>query len=225
MYTHRCNIYINSLLVTLTGHIIPDLSIALLFGIRVLTKAGCTVEFDNHRETLRYNNHVILMDNKDKTTNLWTLPLRSSMTTLHSPAMIMMAAPVCANAHAHLPTQIAFFTHMVRTNANSIHFAHQSFCNPRISTLLMAFQCRYLKGCPNLTTKGITKYLNPSPAFSKGHMRCPHKGICSTICVHQAGANMATIANFFWMPILIQLNTLNYSLVWCVRGWAKILCR
>ncbi len=33
MSTHMCNIQINGLPVTLTGHIIPNLSIALLFGI------------------------------------------------------------------------------------------------------------------------------------------------------------------------------------------------
>ena len=38
--THMCDITKDSLPVTLTGHIIPDLSITLLFGIRVLTEAG-----------------------------------------------------------------------------------------------------------------------------------------------------------------------------------------
>ncbi len=40
MSTHMCNIYIEGLLTILTGHIIPDLSIASLFGIRALTDAG-----------------------------------------------------------------------------------------------------------------------------------------------------------------------------------------
>ncbi len=38
--THMCNIHIDSLPFVLMGHIIPDLSIALLFGIRVLTEVG-----------------------------------------------------------------------------------------------------------------------------------------------------------------------------------------
>jgi len=41
--THMCDIKIDGLPTVLTGHIIPDLSIASLFGIRVLTEAGCTV--------------------------------------------------------------------------------------------------------------------------------------------------------------------------------------
>jgi hypothetical protein len=36
MSTHMCDIQIDGLPVTLMGHIIPNLSIALLFGIRIL---------------------------------------------------------------------------------------------------------------------------------------------------------------------------------------------
>ena len=46
MSTHKCDIIIPGLLTTLVGHIVPELSIASLFGIRVLTEAGCTVKFD-----------------------------------------------------------------------------------------------------------------------------------------------------------------------------------
>jgi hypothetical protein len=38
----------------------------------------------------------------------------------------------------------------------------------------------YLKGCPNLTAHGLSKYLNPSPATAKGYMKRPHQGIWST---------------------------------------------
>jgi len=39
MSTHMCDIIIPGLLTTLVGHIVPELSIASLFGIRVLTEA------------------------------------------------------------------------------------------------------------------------------------------------------------------------------------------
>jgi hypothetical protein len=68
----------------------------------------------------------------------------------------------------------------VRNKANSIQFAHQSLCSPKISMLLKAICCGYLKGCPNLTAIGITKYLNPSPAIAKGYMKRPRMGIHST---------------------------------------------
>jgi hypothetical protein len=38
----------------------------------------------------------------------------------------------------------------------------------------------FLKGCPNLSKKLILKYLNPSPATAKGHMKRPKHGIKST---------------------------------------------
>ncbi len=38
----------------------------------------------------------------------------------------------------------------------------------------------FLKGCPNLLEGLVTKYLNPSPATAKGHMKQPKKGIWST---------------------------------------------
>ncbi len=39
-----------------------------------------------------------------------------------------------------------------------------------------------MKGCPNLTAHGVLKYLNPTPATTKGHMKRPRQGICSTHC-------------------------------------------
>jgi hypothetical protein len=53
-------------------------------------------------------------------------------------------------------------------------------CNPKISTLLKATRKGFLKGCPNITEKLILKYLNPSPATAKGHMKRPRQGIRST---------------------------------------------
>jgi hypothetical protein len=46
--------------------------------------------------------------------------------------------------------------------------------------LLKAIKRGYLRGCPNLTAHGINKYLNPSPATAKGHMKPLRQGIRST---------------------------------------------
>jgi hypothetical protein len=90
----------------------------------------------------------------------------------------------------HLPTEatevagevvnMATFTHSVKTRANKVKLTHQSLCNPKILTLLKAVRKGFLKGCPNLTKKLILKYLNPSPATAKGHMKRPKHGIKST---------------------------------------------
>jgi hypothetical protein len=53
-------------------------------------------------------------------------------------------------------------------------------CNPKILSLLKALQKGFLKGCPNLSEGLVTKYLNPSLATAKGHMKRPKKGIRST---------------------------------------------
>jgi hypothetical protein len=181
MSTHMSDIYIEGLPTILTGNIIPNLSITSLFGIRALTDAGCYVAFDSEKCTVRYNGKTIISGGKDLATDLWTLPLGSNgMTSHYVQNTILPVDPAFTNAHANLSTQIAFFTHTVQTKGNSIHFAHQCICSPKISTLLKAIQCRYLKGCPNLTAKGVSKYLNPSPATAKGHMKCPRKGIRST---------------------------------------------
>jgi len=69
----------------------------------------------------------------------------------------------------------AAFTHSVRMRANALKFSHQSLCNPTISSLMKALKKGFLKGCPDLSEELVTKYLNPSPATAKGHMKRPKK--------------------------------------------------
>jgi hypothetical protein len=88
--------------------------------------------------------------------------------------------PTEATEVASKVVNLATFTHSVKTCANKVKFAHQLLCNPKISTLLKAVRKGFLKGCPNLTKKLILKYLNPSPATTKGHMKHPKHGIKST---------------------------------------------
>jgi hypothetical protein len=60
----RSSIIIPGLPTTLIGHIILKLSIASLFGIRVLTEAGCMVKFDKKKCVVRYNGKIILIGMK-----------------------------------------------------------------------------------------------------------------------------------------------------------------
>jgi hypothetical protein len=153
----------------------------------VLTEVGCTVTFNIDKHIVKYNGKEILQGEKDTRTDLWILPLGSGMTqmtTQHDSVMPVLACPKMASAHTCLSMQestnespTAFFTHTTHSKANSIKFAHQSLCSPRILTLLKAICHGYLKGCPNLTMAGVTRYLNPSTALAKGHMKCPHQGI------------------------------------------------
>ena len=74
MSTHMCDIIIPGLPTTLR-HIVPELSIASLFGIRVLTEVGFTVKFDIKKCFVKYNRKIILTGMKDPRTDLWTLPI------------------------------------------------------------------------------------------------------------------------------------------------------
>jgi hypothetical protein len=124
MSIHMCDIIINGLPFVLIGLIIPGLSVASLFGIRVLMEAGCKVTFVKHRCVVRYNGKIISSGGKDLATNLWTLPFGSaSMTSQHVTDVLPSVAPVVANAHAHHRMQIAFFMHTIHTKAIS-------FCLP-----------------------------------------------------------------------------------------------
>ncbi len=209
---HICDINIPGLPMMLMGHIVPNLAIASLFGIRVLCKAGCKVVFDDDKCDVYFKDKLILQRYKDPSTDLWTLPITPGRvwttpgTTAKSPhakdasrmACISLPHAETANLMAcDLPTvatlpqpgpcigcaphqSFAAFTHLIKTRVNAVKFAHQLLCNPKILTLLKAVRRGFLKGCPNISEKLILKYLNPSPAMAKGHMKRPRHGIRST---------------------------------------------
>jgi hypothetical protein len=63
--THVCDITIPVLPTIIMGHIMPDMTTTLLFGIKVLCKAGCKVLFDNNKCQVIYDSKVILTGYKD----------------------------------------------------------------------------------------------------------------------------------------------------------------
>jgi hypothetical protein len=180
---HVCDIHISGLPITLMGHIIPDLKIALLIGIHPLCKVGGKVIFDNEKCDVVYEGRVILRGCKDPSTDLWTLPItKEGMRTTPSQNDLPWPCPGISRA-PHPPLVIyegALFLHSVQTQANNVKFAHQPLCNPKISTLLKTTWQGFLKGCPYISVKLINKYLNTSPATAKGHMKHPQHGIQST---------------------------------------------
>jgi hypothetical protein len=194
--THVCDIKIPGLPAVLTGHIVPSLSIASLIGIRPLCKVGCKVIFDKKKCDVIFNGVVILRGFKDPSTNLWTLPIPTKVCTAPGHTVLPRPGP-CEGRAPHLPKNasdthpgvtLATFMHSVQTQANAVKFAHQSLCNPKISTLLKAVHQGFLKGCPNLSETLILKYLNHSLATAKGHMKRPRHGIRSTQPKQKGGA-------------------------------------
>jgi hypothetical protein len=181
--THACDINIPGLPITLTGHIIPDLKTASLIRIRPLCKVGCKVVVDNEKCDVVYKGRVILRGYKEPSMHLWTLPITNEgMRT--TPSQIDLPRPCPGIGRVPHPSHAIYegasFLHSIRTWANNVKFAHQSLCNPKISTLLKATRRGFLKGCPYISVKLINKYLNPSPATAEGHMKRPRHGIQST---------------------------------------------
>ncbi len=88
-----CDINILGLPTTLTGHIVPSLTIASLIGIRPLCKAGCRVTFDNTKCDVIFKGKVILRVFKDPSTDLWTLPIPESI-SCHDPAPVKIVPPI-----------------------------------------------------------------------------------------------------------------------------------
>jgi hypothetical protein len=126
---------------------------------------------------VRFKNKIILNGIKDPTTDLWTLPI--TPTAINETGSYELGKDQCDQKNPH-PVDWAAFAHSVRTRANAVKFSHQSLCNPTISSLMKALKRGFLKGCPNISEDLVTKYLNPSPATAKGHMKRPKKGIRST---------------------------------------------
>jgi hypothetical protein len=75
--THTCDVVVPGLLQPLTGHTIPNLANALLFGIRPLCKAGCGMWFDDKKCDVWYKGWIILIGYKNPSTDLWMLPFNT----------------------------------------------------------------------------------------------------------------------------------------------------
>jgi hypothetical protein len=70
MLMHMWDITIPGLPTVLTGYIMPDMTTASLFEIRVLWKAGCQALFDDDKWQVIYDFNVILTGYKDPLSNL-----------------------------------------------------------------------------------------------------------------------------------------------------------
>jgi hypothetical protein len=78
------------------------------------------------------------------------------------------------------PPELALFSYHQTTKANAVKFMHQSLCNPPITSLIKAISAGFLCSAQHLNAKSVQKYLMPSPATLKGHIKWPHKDLRST---------------------------------------------
>lgn len=100
--THICDVTIPGLPTTLTGHILPEMTMASLLGIWLLCKAGCKVVFNDKTCEVIYNKAIILTGYKDPESNLWTLPILGSGPTTTSDI-------VCPTQPSDTMTKLATF--------------------------------------------------------------------------------------------------------------------
>jgi hypothetical protein len=142
--THVCDLEIPGLPYVLEGHIVPDLTVALLIGIQILCRMGCIVVFTDTACYVRYQGKVILTGYKDPSTDLWVLPITPDAIKSHKKQSQtgpgMARAPQSPVTLPTPPQRVdrAMFTHSVQRRANAIKFAHQAMCNPKILSLLKA---------------------------------------------------------------------------------------
>ncbi len=175
---HTCNVAIPGLPTVLTGHIMPDMTTASLLGIQILCKAGCKVVFDDRNCQVIFEDNIILTGYKDPISNLLSLPMLDSVPTWTSlDAQHQSSIRPCM---IDAPREVAVFLYHCTSKENNVKFMHQSLCNPPKLLLLTAICHGFLRGAPHHSTHAVTKYLPPSPATSKGHMKQPHQGIHST---------------------------------------------
>ncbi len=177
-----CDINIPGLPTILTGHIVPSLTIPSLIGIWPLCKARCKVIFDNKKCNVIFNGKVILTGIKDSPTDLWMLPIPHGMVGTTPGECLLPQPSPCEDCAPHHPTvtpdnhpgiNLTTFMHSVQTRANAIKFAHQSLCNPKISTLLNATWKKFPQRVPQHDQETHYQVPKCKPRHSQGTHKAP----------------------------------------------------
>jgi len=83
--------------------------------------------------------------------------------------------PCLGCTQRNLIIETAGFSYARTTKVNNVKFAHQSFGNPPIASILKAINAGFLDRAPHLDAMTVQKYLVFSPATAKGHMKDPAK--------------------------------------------------
>ena len=152
------------------------LSHSSLISTRKFCAAGAKVVFDEKECRVYYNNALVLTGTKDRTTDLWKLPINPPTKPCKSslPHMDLHLQPQQQVQHG------AFNVYTIPHKRNQVKYMHQTFLNAPIATLIHAINNHQLEDFPFLKANIITKYLATSPATSKGRMKHQRQGIRST---------------------------------------------
>jgi hypothetical protein len=165
--THICDVDILGLPHKLIGHIVSDMKMASLLGIRILCKAGCEVIFDDEKCQVNFKGSTILMRYEDPASNLWMLPNfqgeeglwttpRSNLAVSKLPPSQPSPCKCCASLSPFVPPpELALFLYHQTTKANAVKFMHQSLCNLLITSLIKSINAGFLRGAPHLNAKSV----------------------------------------------------------------------
>jgi hypothetical protein len=167
--THICDVDIPGLPHKLIGHIVPEMKMASLLGIRILCKAGCKVIFDDEKCRVNYRGNTILMGYEDPASNLWTLPIFQGegglQTTPRSDSVVSeptLSWPGPCKGPAPQPPFVppperASFSYHQTTKVNAVKFMHQSLCNPPITSLIKAINALASSTAPHTSMPSPSK--------------------------------------------------------------------
>ena len=176
--THTCNVDIPWLKhEATTAHVVPGLAHASLLSTAKFCDAGYTVVFDTANCNIYDRPTLVLMGERDTTTNLWRLPLnpQAPPTPPKGDHRDTHKAPHRCTTPQHLHN-----VHTIPHLQNRVKFMHQVLFCPPIQTLLRAVNLGFLHGFPFLTSDIIIKHLAKSPATAKGRLRLRPAGHNST---------------------------------------------
>ena len=158
------------------AHIVPQLAHSSLISTRKFCEAGCKVVFDIDECRVYYNNELVLVGGRDRTSRLWKLPINPRQ----KPSLPRVVSELDINIPTHVQQHTAFTVYTLPYKQQQLKYMHQTFFNLPIPTLLKAIENKQLEGIPFMKTELIKKYLARSPATSKGGMKHPRTGIRST---------------------------------------------
>lgn len=133
---------------------------------------NCIVTFDKEKVTVGKNGIAILEGPRTPHNGLWNLSID------HVKALLPKA-PAAPSIQLHQST-INVITNKKKTIEELVQFLHASCCNPSPSTFIVAVKNGNFITWPGLTAELIEKYLPPSSATIKGHLKQERKNIQST---------------------------------------------
>ncbi len=144
MSMHICNVKIPGLPTVLTGHILPDMTKASLFGICILCKAGCTVVIYSKKCQVIFNKKVILTGYKDPISDLWTLPTlpNNKLRTAYDAQHHQLPGPCMDSTPQPTSHTMIFFLSSYDTKICQVH-ASKSLQSPEVIVA-----CRHLPRIP-----------------------------------------------------------------------------